>query len=72
MNDIIRATGASQANVSRHLKALHDAAIVSRRRQGIQEFYGIADSSLFRLYEIDYTSITVKAGAKTQAPRRHS
>ena len=72
VNDIVRATGASQANVSRHLKALHDAALVSRRRQGIQVFYGIADPSLFRLCEIVCASLTDKAMAEAQALRRHT
>jgi DNA-binding transcriptional ArsR family regulator len=70
VNDIVEATGASQANVSRHLKSLHEAGLVSRRRQGIQVFYGIADPSLFRLCEIVCVSLSDKATADAQSLRR--
>ncbi len=72
VNDIVEATGASQANVSRHLKALHEAALVSRRRQGLQVFYGIADPSLFRLCEIVCVSLSDKAAAEAQTLRHHA
>jgi DNA-binding transcriptional ArsR family regulator len=40
---IVAATGATQTNVSRHLALLHQAGVVSRRRQGNNVFYGVAD-----------------------------
>lgn len=72
VNEIVQITGASQANVSRHLKAMHDAGLVSRRRQGVQVFYGIADPSLFRLCEIVCVSLSDKASADAQSLRPHS
>ncbi len=72
VNDIVGSTGATQANVSRHLKILHDAGLVSRRRQGIQVFYGIADASLFRLCEIVCVSLADKATADAHSLRRHA
>ena len=72
VNDIVEATGATQANVSRHLKPLHEAGLVSRRRQGVQVFYGIADPSLFRLCEIVCVSLSDKAVADAQSLRRRS
>jgi ArsR family transcriptional regulator len=72
VNDIVDATGASQANVSCHLKVLHDAALVSRRRQGVQVFYGIADPTLFKLCELVCVSLADKAVAEAQSLRAHA
>jgi len=71
VNDVVEATGSTQANVSRHLKILHDAALVSRRRQGTQVFYGIADPSLFRLCEIVCTTLADKAAAEAKSLAKH-
>ncbi len=35
----------NQANVSKHLKVLHDAGIIARRKQANQVMYAIADQS---------------------------
>ena len=40
---IVAATGATQTNVSRHLALLHQAGVVSRRRDGNTVYYGVAD-----------------------------
>lgn len=40
---IVKATGATQTNVSRHLGLLHAAGVVSRRRDGSSVHYRVAD-----------------------------
>ncbi|MDM7456660.1 MAG: metalloregulator ArsR/SmtB family transcription factor, partial [Tepidimonas sp.] len=45
VNDIMRATGMAQANVSRHLARLHQAGLLMRRRQGARVFYRVSPSS---------------------------
>ena len=40
---IVAATGASQTNVSRHLALMYQAGVVSRRRDGSNVYYGVAD-----------------------------
>lgn len=40
---IVAATGATQTNVSRHLSLLHQAGVVSRRREGSSVFYKVLD-----------------------------
>lgn len=52
VSDLVEATGGTQANVSRHLQTLLQAQIVSRRKQGLQAFYSIADPSIFKLCEL--------------------
>lgn len=44
--------GASQQNVSKHLMALHEGAIVTRRKAGNHVVYAIGDESIFALCEI--------------------
>ncbi len=46
---LVEATGGTQANVSRHLQTLAEAGLVSRRKEGLQVFYAIADPSIFEL-----------------------
>jgi len=43
VSEIVAATGATQTNVSRHLSLLHQAGVVSRRRQGNAVFYQVDD-----------------------------
>ena len=67
VNGIVEAVGASQANVSRHLKGLHDGGLVHRRRQGVQVYYSIGDPCLFQLCEIVCSSVARKASTDAAA-----
>lgn len=49
VNDIIKATGMAQANVSRHLGLMYQAGMLLRRREGTQVFYRVADHVLVEL-----------------------
>src|SRR4249919_815721 len=40
---IVAATGATQTNVSRHLALMHQAGVVSRRREGTTVYYKVTD-----------------------------
>jgi len=46
-----RATGASQQNVSKHLGVLLRSGLVSRRKEGNFSLYAIADEGVFELCE---------------------
>ena len=52
VTELVEATGGSQANVSRHLQTLTGAHILSRRKEGLQVFYKIADPTIPRLCEL--------------------
>jgi DNA-binding transcriptional ArsR family regulator len=45
VSEVIQLCGSSQANVSRHLTALHRAGILMRRKEGATVFYSIADNA---------------------------
>ena len=43
VNQVTQESGSSQANVSRHLTALHREGILARRKEGVTVFYAIED-----------------------------
>jgi ArsR family transcriptional regulator len=49
---LVEATGAGQANVSRHLALLHRHGMVARRKDGLHVHYRIADPAIFELCEL--------------------
>ena len=51
VNGLVEETGGTQANISRHLQTLTQAHILSRRKEGLQVFYAIADPTIFTLCE---------------------
>lgn len=52
VNDLAEATNLTQANVSRHLHALAESGILSRRKAGLQVFHAIADPRIFELCDL--------------------
>jgi DNA-binding transcriptional ArsR family regulator len=52
VQELTEATGAMQANISKHLNVLHQAGIVAREKEGIFVRYAIADDSVFALCEL--------------------
>lgn len=49
VNELARASGASQANVSKHLAVLRQAGLVDCRRDGHSMYYRVADPGLFEI-----------------------
>jgi DNA-binding transcriptional ArsR family regulator len=45
VSEVVELCGSSQANVSRHLSALHKAGILLRRKEGTIVYYSIADNA---------------------------
>jgi ArsR family transcriptional regulator len=52
VNELVNLTSGTQANVSRHLQTLAQAHMLTRRKEGLQVFYAIADPSVFQLCEL--------------------
>jgi ArsR family transcriptional regulator len=52
VSELVERTGASQANVSKHLALLHGTGLVSRRREGTTVYYTLADPSIFQLCDL--------------------
>jgi len=51
VQELSEALATTQQNASKHLVLLHEAGVVSRRREGNRVLYAIADDSVFELCE---------------------
>lgn len=49
VTELVSATSAGQANVSKHLGVLLEAGIVSRRKEGLNAIYRVSDATIFDL-----------------------
>ena len=52
VNDIVTATGSTQANVSKHLALLATAGILQREKDGQCVYYGVKDQLAVKLCEL--------------------
>ena len=52
VGEIVDCLGAGQANVSKHLRVLHEAGIVGRRQVGTAVYYAVADGSIPNLCDL--------------------
>lgn len=52
VNEIVEHLRSSQPNISKHLQALTAGGLISRRREGLNTFYAIADPMIFRLCDL--------------------
>jgi ArsR family transcriptional regulator len=57
VGEIIAETAGLQANVSKHLGILQQAGLVSRRKDGLNVYYQIADATVFDLCEVVCNSL---------------
>ena len=51
VTELAEATGLGQANLSKHLKVLTQAGILSRQAQGVSAYYSISDPVIFGICE---------------------
>lgn len=49
VQELVEATDTSQANVSKHLKVMLQAGILSRRTEGTSAYYKVEDELIFEL-----------------------
>lgn len=57
VTDIVSATGATQANVSKHLSLLATAGILTRRKDGQCVHYGLADALTLKMCELVHSQM---------------
>lgn len=61
VSELVAVLDGNQPNVSKHLAILHDAGLVSRRREATSIYYGIADPMVFKLCHLVCRSETQKS-----------
>jgi Predicted transcriptional regulators len=64
VTELVDATGLGQANVSKHLGLLHGLGFVTRRKEGLYAYYGLADRDVFRLCDIMCTRVEAETTAR--------
>jgi DNA-binding transcriptional ArsR family regulator len=72
VTELVGATAAGQANVSKHLSMLADARLVSRRKEGLNVYYRVADETVFDLCNAVCSSLGERLAAQHDAVRHFS
>ena len=52
VNELVKKTGISQANLSQHLAILRSKGIVSTQRKGIHVLYSISNSKIIQAFDL--------------------
>ena len=52
VGELVESTGLATGNVSKHLRLLHAAGFVTRRKDGLYFYYALAGDDVFRLCDI--------------------
>lgn len=52
VGEVVERLGMSQANVSKHLRTLHDAGIVEREARGTAAYYTVVDPTVTKLCDV--------------------
>ncbi|MGC6467608.1 MAG: ArsR/SmtB family transcription factor [Akkermansiaceae bacterium] len=52
VGELVDLTGMGQTVVSKHLKMMHQAALLSRRKEGTRVIYAVSDPTVFKLCEL--------------------
>jgi len=69
VSSIVTASGASQANVSRHLSLLHQAGVVKRRKEGNCVYYQVVDPMFADICRT--VCMQIASGIDDRAPLRN-
>ena len=70
VGELVKATGRTQTNVSKHLKQMTGAGLLGRRKDGLQVYYRIADPVVEKLCRLVCDSIVedVKGQLRDRQP----
>ena len=69
VNELVKATGISQANLSQHLAILRTKGIVSTRREGINVYYMIANHKIIEAFDLISDVMNESVSTQTEAIR---
>ena len=67
VGELVEDTGLGTANVSKHLQQLCAKGFVTRRKDGLFVFYGLADADVFRLCDIMCGRLAAEAANRRKA-----
>lgn len=64
VGDLVAVTGFGTANVSKHLQLLHGAGFLTRRKEGLYVYYGLAGDDVFQLCDIMCGRLEAEAASR--------
>ena len=64
VGELVEATGFGTANVSKHLQLLHATGFVTRRKEGLYVYYGLAGDDAFQLCDLMCGRLEAEAAAR--------
>ena len=64
VGDLVLETDLGQANVSKHLQLLHATGFVTRRKEGLFVYYGLAGDDVFQLCDIMCGRLAAEAATR--------
>lgn len=67
VGELVEATGLGTANVSKHLQLLYGAGFLTRRKDGLRVYYGLAGEDVFRLCDIMCGRVEAEARSRRKA-----
>lgn len=65
VGELVELTGQGQASVSKHLKLMHGAGLLERRKDGVKVFYGVKEEMVFSLCELVCGSLAERQRERT-------
>lgn len=71
VTQLVEATAATQANVSKHLGLMLDAGLLRRRKDGLNVFYAIADPMVFELCDLVCSRLHIELERKAAHFEQH-
>ena len=66
VGELVDVTGLGTANVSKHLQLLYASGFVTRRKEGLFVYYGLAGEDVFRLCDIMCGRLAAEAQNRRQ------
>jgi DNA-binding transcriptional ArsR family regulator len=64
VGELVEATGFGTANVSKHLQLLHATGFVTRRKEGLYVYYGLAGDDVFQLCDVMCGRLEAEAASR--------
>lgn len=71
VGELAAATGSPTANVFKHLQLLHNAGLLTRRKEGLYVYYGLANKDVFLLCDIMCGRLAVEANTRRKVLAGH-
>ena len=69
VQELVAATHTSQANVSKHLKILWQAGILTRRDAGTSAYYRVEDEEIYRLWQFAFCRLAARVDRQARQLR---